>query len=367
MNIVINTTSLSNNKDSGNSDFINDCLLKIIQNQPEHSFFIITGVAGAKFFFGRNTTIIAAPKFKNILFVKYWYAYRLPFILKKYSATLFVNYEGICSLRSKVPQCIMVQQLQNFEPGKFIKIDKIAFLQKAELIITFGQTIKNIVCTKYNIETNKVAVINTSASELYLPANEAAKETTKEKYTEGKAYFLFSGQISDAGNLINLLKAYSFFKKRLQSNMQLVITTNFILPGDTFIKSLQSYKYKDEVNLLVGLLQSEVIKITAAAYAFVYVTKQDSIYRPLLQAMQCEVPVITNNTILMNEICADAALFTTPEDFKNIADKMMHLFKDEASRNVLIENGKQRAAQFTLDVASNMLWLNMVKCAGTTP
>ena len=52
------------------------------------------------------------------------------------------------------------------------------------------------------------------------------KELIKEKYADGKAYFLFSGDINQRSNLINLLKAFSFFKKRQKSNMLLLIAGN---------------------------------------------------------------------------------------------------------------------------------------------
>ena len=68
----------------------------------------------------------------------------------------------------------------------------------------------------------KLHVINPGIDEIFKPLDWEEKEIIREKYAEGKAYFLFSGDINRRSNLINLLKAFSFFKKRQKSNMMLL-------------------------------------------------------------------------------------------------------------------------------------------------
>ena len=59
----------------------------------------------------------------------------------------------------------------------------------------------------------------------------------------------------------------------------------------------------------------------------------------VLQAMKSGVPVITSPESAMSEICGDAALYADPENFKDIAVKMMLIFKDENLRKTLIDKG----------------------------
>ncbi len=73
-----------------------------------------------------------------------------------------------------------------------------------------------------------------------------------------------------------------------------------------------------------------------------------------LEAMKCEVPVIASSTGVMPEICGDAALYANPENFKEIAVKMMQLFRDENFRKELIEKGKKQAQKFNWDITSNL-------------
>ena len=60
----------------------------------------------------------------------------------------------------------------------------------------------------------KIDVVFSAAKEIFHPLNDEEKTATKNKYTEGKEYFVYAGAIHPRKNLINLLKAFSVFKKR---------------------------------------------------------------------------------------------------------------------------------------------------------
>ena len=366
MNIVINNRVLPGNNSYAQS-FFSEYILKIIEAHPEHSYFLITdNIAGTSNPVNGITNIAVAPVSKNIFSLKFWYRFKLSALLKKYAANIFININSIASLNIDTPQCLLVADIAMLEGLSFSKKDIRSFLNKATTIITFSQFAKNKISKDYFIDEQKIIVFYMAGDNGYLPISETEKEASKEKYASGKEYFLFTGELNTANNLIHLLKAFSFFKKRQKSNMQLVIATKTVLPNNAFIKSLASYKYKDDVKLLFDLPQQELATLTASAYAFVYAPTENNFYLPVVQAMQSCVPVIVSNTILMNEICGDAALFTDPAVFEHIADKMMLLFKDESKRNELIEKGKQQAAQFTIEKSSQVLWQNIIKCAGIT-
>lgn len=358
MNVVINTRLPAKHGRYWQSNFIKHYLLKIVDANPQHQFFFIGDGITDKNLISKNSSIInAAPKSTNILLWKIWYSFQLPAILTKYKAGIFINMDSICSFKTNVPQCLMVPDISSF-----YKKNTATFFKKASSIITFSQFVKNELCKTYTLAIEKVAVVYMGAGDFFLQDDE--KEKTLEKYSEGREYFLFTGEINTSNNLVNLLKAFSFFKKRQKSNMQLIIATKTISSNNAFVKSLNSYKYRNDVKLMSNVEKDELVKITAAAYAFVYATLQDVFYAQVLQAMQYGVPVIVSNTPIMHEICGDAALFTDPAIFENIADKMMLIFKDENQRNDLITKAKKKTAQFALSSANQLLWQHIIKCAG---
>ena len=343
--------------------FIKDRIRQLIITHPQHIFFIISADKNELLASLKNTAIVKSNHYGDNFRSAIWYAYRLPTILKKTKATIFINMTDICSLKTTVPQCLILQDISMVaRPTVFFKKTEV-YLKKATTIIAASEFLKNHICKQFKITEEKVQVIYNGINNNFLATDQPEKESTKEKYADGKEYFLFSGELNNDNNLVNLLKAFSFFKKRQKSNMQLLIAAINYFPANLFEKSLQTYKYRNDVKLLPNLNKDELVKITAAAYVFVYATFKTAPYLSVLQAMQCGIPVIVSNTLLMNEICEDAALFTNPAVFENIADKMMLVFKDETLRNDLIAKGKLQAARFNFSAAGDLFWQSIEKCA----
>ena len=366
MNIVINSKTVSKHYCFDQQFFFDDCIVKIINDHPEHSFFLIADIHAYKFLSSKNVVFIdSAPTSENIILWKIWYGYKLPAILKKYKAAVFINMDPICSLKTQVPQCVLLPDLAFPDHVSFFKKNIPAFLEKATSIITFSNCIKNEICKQYaSLAAEKITVIYNGVNENILQKNEI--ENTKEKYAEGKEYFLFAGDITTQQYLVNLLKAFSFFKKRQKSNMQLIIAIKAFLPGNEFVQSLKTYKYRDDVKLLVDLQEEELLRVINAAYAFIYSLQPSGFYTPLLKAMQCEIPVIAGNSAVLIEIFEDAVLYADAAIFENIADKMMLLFKDEDKRSELIKKGKSMAAKYPLSASNQLFWQNIVKSAALT-
>ena len=145
--------------------------------------------------------------------------------------------------------------------------------------------------------------------------------------------------------------------------MRLIIAGNRGPKYNEFIQSIRLFRFKEEVKILENLPGEEFVKVTASAYAMVYPLAPESFGTPALQAMKCAVPVITSPLTAMAEICADAALYADPENFKAIAVQMMLIFKDEMLRNTLIEKGKSQAKKYNWDIAAEMFWKAIEKRA----
>ena len=114
------------------------------------------------------------------------------------------------------------------------------------MIITFSEFEKTAILKKDKIEPDKIKVIYRGINETDNAINFQEREEIKNKYSEGNEFFLYFGIISSQNNLINLLKAFSAFKKRQRSSMQLIIAGKPGKDFDEFSKSLELYKFKKE-------------------------------------------------------------------------------------------------------------------------
>ncbi len=327
--------------------------------QPGYSFVFITddgfknSAANIK-----NTSIIRIdPRPKNIFFRKFRFDRKLEKIVKKKQIDLLISLGEVCSLRSEIPQLLLINNLPVHKRAAR------QFLQKAKRIMTISNFLKKEIVNRYKLAEEKIEVIYQSIDKRYAPVSFEEKEKTKQKYTEGKEYFLYAGEIGPDKNLINLLKAFSFFKKRQKSNMQLIVMTNNLTSSE-FQESLQTYKYREEVKLLIDLPIEEQTKILASAYAFVSPSLYEVFPENIIAAMHCEVPVIANDMEVIKEICENSVVYTNTNNYEAIADKMMLLFKDEKKRNELIAKGIKQALQYSDDKTADLLWQSIIK---TTP
>ena len=331
--------------------FIVETSFLLARLHSEHRFIIITDQRpGEQFSSYSNIKIIfVKPPLKNALFKKIWWDIKLPVALKKAKADLFISLYNACSSTVVIPQFIMIQNLE--------KTSK-AHIKKARLLIVPNKLIEKKLIKKFGIGEEKIAVIYPSANKMSVPINEQKRETIKNKYSEGKEFFLFNSIFPLQKNFINLLKSFSHFKKRQQSSFKLLI----IGSSDSFFeKSLESYKYKNDVRFVEIKDKSEEALMIASAYAVVFPFNINEDMVTALNAMRLGVPVIAVKDSIINEAFGDAALYSETEATKDIGEKMMQVYTNEGYRFRLIEKGKQVAGEFTGEKAAELLWQSIIK------
>jgi len=374
MIIAVNTRSLLHKHSERYATFIFQSFSRLAAANPEHQFlYIFDRSFDARYITSSNiVAITAGPAVKTPLLWLWWYNYKVPRVLKKYKADVFVSADGCCSLRTKVPQCMVVHDLAFLHQPKFISRSQLSFFQiytpkfvrKATTIATLSNVVKDELVQRYKKNHLAINVIGSGVSEVFEPIGWKQKEAVLEKWTGGKEYFIYVGEIHPKKNLLNLLKAFSHFKKWQKSNMQLLIVGRMATGYTQFTEDLKTYKYRDEI-VLTGFLESQDLQhALASAYAFINPSLYEGFSIANIEAMRCGVPVIANDTAAMHEACGDAALYCDVNDHKAIAEKMMLLYKDENKRNSLINAGLQQAQQFTWDATAALLWAGIYQTVG---
>jgi glycosyltransferase involved in cell wall biosynthesis len=88
------------------------------------------------------------------------------------------------------------------------------------------------------------------------------------------------------------------------------------------------------------------------ALMFVYPSLYEGFGLPVLEAMDCGVPVITSNVSSLPEITGDAAVLADPCDVESLAEAMQSLIESEEARASLRSRGLSQAARFSWERAS---------------
>jgi glycosyltransferase involved in cell wall biosynthesis len=367
MVIAVNTRFLTKGRLEGYGYFIQETVQRLAANHPEHRFyFLFDRPVDACFSFPENVTpLVVGPPARHPVLWKWWYDVKLPQVLKKIQADVFLSPDGFCSLTTRVPQCLVVHDLGFLHYGQGYKKSHLfyykrytpRFLKKAKSIATVSHFSKNDIVKTYQTPEEKISVVYNGVKDVFQPLPYEAQAAVKETYTEGKEYFIYVGAIHPRKNLVHLLKAFSFFKKRQKSNMKLVLAGRLAWKNDAFLELLKTYKYRNDVVLLHYVEEETLLaQLVASAYAMVYPSLFEGFGVPVVEAMRCGVPVLTSKGSAMEEITEGAALYFDPANMSDIAEQLMLIYKDERLRAQLIEQGTTVAQQYTWQATSAALW-----------
>lgn len=330
-------------------------LLKLAASHQEDDFlFIVDEASDNKVAISKNVSIKKIAINPNSTFsLKIRYNLRIPIALNRHKPQIVIS-KNCISGRAKIPQLLFFQDLNSVFQSPLYKKSTIRFFKKnisacfnnAAQIITNSGFEKKEITTRFKLNEEKVKVLYPEIEKKFIELNFEERQTFKEKYAEGNEYFAYSGAISPQQNLLNLLKAFSFFKKRQKSKMQFIIIGKRGINYEDFAESLRLFRFKDDVKILENLSQQESEKLIASSYAMLYLPDHITDPDKALEAMRIGVPVIGSSTGIMRELYADAAIYAVPSEYRDIAEKMMLLFKDEKMRKQLIAKQEAQSERF---------------------
>jgi glycosyltransferase involved in cell wall biosynthesis len=127
--------------------------------------------------------------------------------------------------------------------------------------------------------------------------------------------------------------------------------------ADNDIKELlNNLPCKTDIVFTRNLPHHEISKIQAAADATCYVSLFEGFGIPIIESMQCGVPVITSNISSMPEVAADAALLVNPHDMHSIAQGLKTMATNTILKEQLIIKGLQRSKFFNWDLSAINYW-----------
>lgn len=366
MIIAVNTRLLLKDKLEGIGWFTYETLKRITQNHKEHQFiFIFDRPYSEEFIFSDNITpVVVGPQSRHPFLWWWWFEKSIPKVLRKNKVDLFLSPDGYLSLNTNVKSLAVIHDL-NFEhyPNdlpfwvrKYYKKYFPQFAKKANRIATVSEYSKQDMMKCYGVEGNKIDVVYNGASSDFKPVSDEVKKSVKEKYANGKNYFLFVGALHPRKNVSRLMQAFDKFKTETLSDMKMVIAGGELFLASEIKSTHENLKQKTDVVFTGRLQKNELTKLTASAFAVTFVPVFEGFGIPILEAMNCDVPVITSLVTSMPEVVADAALLCDPMNVDSIKDAMLKIYKDENLRKELITKGKRRRENFSWDKTADALW-----------
>ncbi len=365
LKIAVNTRLLLPNKLEGIGWVMYETLRRMVADHPEVEFvFFFDRKPDPKYIFGDNVTpVTLIPQARHpFLFILY-FELAVTRALRQLRPDVFYSPDGYLSLRTDIPSIAHFHDL-SFEhfpndipalPLWHYRKYFPQYAQKAERIITVSEFSKKDICDCYGTNPDKIDVVYNGANELFTPLPQTEQQQIRQKYTEGKNYFLFVGALHPRKNLARLFRAYDRFRLKTGLDTKLVIVGEKRWWTGEIKEAYEGLTYKQDVVFLGHLSAEELHSVTASAFASVYVSYFEGFGIPIVEAFRCKVPVITSDVTSMPEVASDAALLVDPFNETDIAEAMIKI-QDETLRNSLVEKAWKRKDVFSWNNAASQIW-----------
>ncbi len=375
MKIAINTRLLIENKLDGIGWFTFHSLKRIVKKHKEHKFyFIFDRKYSDNFIFSENVEpVVVSPPTRHPVLWKTWLNFSLPSFLQRLKPDFFLSPCGFLPHPLEIPSLTVIHDI-NFEHNPqdlplltrlFYRQEFPKFARRASHIATVSEYSKQDIVKTYNIEHRKVSVVYNGVDDSYVPVNQLIKDEIKKKYTSNNDYFLFVGSVHPRKNLKRLILAFDKFKKETKLRHKLVIVGAMFFKNSELLSVFEQLEFKDEIIFTGRLENEELSRVYAAASALVFVPYFEGFGMPIIEAMKCNVPVISANVTSMPEVAGNAALFVNPYDINEIADAMKKIVVDTNLQQELIEKGRAQCKKFSWDITAQKLWEAMMKALNT--
>jgi glycosyltransferase involved in cell wall biosynthesis len=228
--------------------------------------------------------------------------------------------------------------------------------RKAARILTLSEFSRQDIIETYETDPERVVVTPPGASAHFAPVSDATElRRIRTIYRIERDYILALGSIQPRKNLVRLIKAYSsLWETGKEALPQLVLAGGRRwLEGDTIRAAENSAAAKDI--LFTGyVLEADLPVLYSGATCFVYPSYFEGFGLPLIEAMQCGVPVLAGNKTSMPEVVGDAGVLVDPLDESAIAGALARLIERPDYRAELRVKGLERAKTFNWQTTARL-------------
>jgi glycosyltransferase involved in cell wall biosynthesis len=375
LKIAVNTRLLLKDKLEGIGWFSYETLKRITRDHKEHQFiFLFDRKFDDSFIFSDNIEpVVVHPQARHPVLYYLWFERSLPRVLDKIKPDLFFSPDGYLSLNAKFRSMNVFHDL-NFEhypedlpltERKFYRYYFPRYAKKAVRIATVSEFSKRDIINQYKIDAGNIDVVYNGANESFKPVSNDEVNNTRKRYSDGKPYFVFIGALHPRKNLVNLFKAYDYFRKNHDIDIKLLIVGKKKWWTKSIKETYDRMAYQEDVTFIGRLGSVDLCRVLGSALALTYVSYFEGFGIPILEAFRCETPVITSNLTSMPEVAGDAALLVNPFSVSSISDGMATIAKDEALRKELVMKGRKRKELFSWEKSAGLLWKSMEKALNT--
>lgn len=349
--------------------FSHEVLRRIVKNHPEDEFiFLFDRAFDDEFIYDKNVIgVDLSPQSRHPVLWYWWFEKSVSKALAQYRPDVFFSPELYCCLTTNVPTLMIAHDVAYahfphhipFSHRNYLKYFVPRFLQKADKVGAVSHATIADLKDKFQVPQEKLFLSYNGPTPGFKPLSDEYKISVRKKVSGGRPYFVYLGSMHPRKNVDKMIRAFDHFRKdHPSSDHCLVLVGRLAWKSGKIKEAYELSPFKDDI-LRLGQ-REDANEILGAAEALLYVSLLEGFGIPILEAMQCDVPVITSNISSMPEVAGDAAILVSPLDVNAIAHAMKQVL-DEKVKDDLIQKGEFRVREFSWESTSATVYHELEK------
>jgi glycosyltransferase involved in cell wall biosynthesis len=227
-------------------------------------------------------------------------------------------------------------------------------VKKSDLLITISEASKQDLIKVYGADPAKIVVapcgIDTSKFKLG-----KLSEGVRKKYNLPAHYILFVGSIEPRKNIERLVKAYSSLPENLQKKYSLVLAGGKGWNDEGIHKAIESVKEPANVVVTGYVDEDDIEQLYQGAALYAFPSLYEGFGMSILEAMACNIPVVTARNSSLPEVGGDAAVYVDEKSVKDIAVKIEYALTHPKQMQDLVKKGREQVKKFSWDKSAQII------------
>jgi glycosyltransferase involved in cell wall biosynthesis len=232
-----------------------------------------------------------------------------------------------------------------------------------DLIITCAEDTKPKIAKLKKVELKRIKVIPQILSKDFIKiTDKKILSKIRQKYKLPKEYLFHTGNLKPNKNIVTIIKSFKILSKKFPS-LYLIFSGKLDSKNRSWYQN-EVYKEltsadkntRERIRFLNYVPYTDLKAIYTLSTVFVMPSLEEGFGVPLLEAMSCEVPIVTSNISCMPEVVDDAALLANPYNPNELAKNIEKIITNKKIRTELITRGKKRFKFFNQEKIARLTY-----------
>ena len=167
------------------------------------------------------------------------------------------------------------------------------------------------------------------------------------KYNDGKTNFLFVGRLSPHKKQDDLIKFFSYYKKKFNQNSRLILAGNGSQKYIDYLENLISELSVDDVVLTRQIPFADLLAYYKTADFFVCMSEHEGYGMPLIEAMHFNIPVIAYNSSAISDTLRGGGVLLNSKEPEFVSKVIENLRTDSVFKAKVLEKQAQVLSELT--------------------